>query len=390
MLDYENESSLGPIISKLERCKLAENTFMPVGYQVAEEILSVLDVEDLISVSLTYKPMHRFINNSSTLWKRIHARLTPPTNHKIMDSMLTLQKFADTNVNLGSAWKKHVFQRLRNRTYYLSYSYWDDSKDFTITFHGASYDLNTVYHETVGYANFVGDIGPPTIPMFVHHQGQLFDVQQGFQKWRIAIEPIQTSLQRPIKTENNNLLYIVYTYSDRPTDFQFNLMKTFDNEIDAINYAQTIAEDVDSFPQNVECLGELFDAKVKSSTQQFPTRVAINTAEFWSKVDEDEVARIKKDEQKLLDNCDEDELMNDIEEGKEDENNSGGGEDTGWSGEKTYNLSDALDAFDIMIESYKNNKKRSFSEAMENPQHEINSTVPVRPNLRKIMMTYYR
>lgn len=52
--------------------KLSQNTFLSVAFQISEEILGYHDVEDLISIGLTYKPIHKFIIKSEKLWQELY------------------------------------------------------------------------------------------------------------------------------------------------------------------------------------------------------------------------------------------------------------------------------------------------------------------------------
>src|SRR5688572_23411172 len=83
---------LKPLIeNNLYHYKLSQNTFLPVGFQIAEEILGYLDVEDLISVSLTYKPIYKFITYSEKLWQELYKKLSSGSINSIMKPLILVQ-----------------------------------------------------------------------------------------------------------------------------------------------------------------------------------------------------------------------------------------------------------------------------------------------------------
>jgi hypothetical protein len=265
--------------------KLKQNTFLPVGFQIAEEILGYLDVEDLISVSLTYKPIHKFITNSEELWQGLYKELSPGSINSIMKPLIMIQSLASPELKPSVAWKRQVFNRLKYRPFYLSFTYLDDPNDFTISFLGVSYDFSTVQIEAYQYAIYEEDSFSPA--NFVQHNTQIFDsLQEGFDDWRIAIEPIKTDLTQPLKLKDNDELFIIYNYMDVNSIFQFNFLKLFDNVKEAIKFAETLSdlnneEEEDYYIKNINHRGKIFDRKQKF-IKDF--RIAIDIVKFWSKI----------------------------------------------------------------------------------------------------------
>ncbi|PKC71013.1 hypothetical protein RhiirA1_454036 [Rhizophagus irregularis] len=273
------------IENNLYQYKLSQNTFLPVGFQIAEEILGYLDVEDLISVSLTYKPIHKFITNSEKLWQELYKELSPGSISSIMKPLIMIQSLASPELKPSVAWKRQVFNRLKYRPFYLAFTYLDDPNDFTISFPGVSYDLSTVHIEAYQYAIYDEEetFSPAN---FVQHNTQIFDsLQEGFNEWRIAIEPIKTELTKPLKLKDNDELFIVYNYMDVNSIFQFNFLKLFDNINEAIKFAESFSElnDDDDYYiiKNINHSGKIFDCKQKFIKD---SRIAIDIVKFWSKI----------------------------------------------------------------------------------------------------------
>ncbi|RGB41729.1 hypothetical protein C1646_662831 [Rhizophagus diaphanus] len=291
LIDEENLSSNESskkfkfsIENNLYQYKLSQNTFLPVGFQIAEEILGYLDVEDLISVSLTYKPIHKFITNSEKLWQELYKELSPGSISSIMKPLIMIQSLASPELKPSVAWKRQVFNRLKYRPFYLAFTYLDDPNDFTISFPGVSYDLSTVHIEAYQYAIYDEEetFSPAN---FVQHNTQIFDsLQEGFNEWRIAIEPIKTELKKPLKLKDNDELFIVYNYMDVNSIFQFNFLKLFDNINEAIKFAESFSElndDDDYYIKNINHSGKIFDCKQKFIKD---SRIAIDIVKFWSKI----------------------------------------------------------------------------------------------------------
>ncbi|GBB94140.1 hypothetical protein RclHR1_00230018 [Rhizophagus clarus] len=271
------------IENNLYRYKLSQNTFLPVGFQIAEEILGYLDVEDLISVSLTYKPIHKFITNSENLWQGLYQKLSPESINYIMKILIMIQSLASPELKPSVAWKRQVFNRLKYRPFYLAFTYLDDPNDFIISFPGVSYDLSTVQIEAYQYAIYEEEeiLSPAN---FVQHNTQIFDsLQEGFDEWRIAIEPIKTDLTKPLKLKDNDELFIVYNYMNINSIFQFNFLKLFDNVIEAIKLAESLSDlnDDDDYIKNINHSGKIFDCKQKFIKG---SRIAVDIVKFWSKI----------------------------------------------------------------------------------------------------------
>ncbi|CAG8581548.1 11726_t:CDS:1 [Ambispora gerdemannii] len=263
--------------------KLARNTFIPVGFEIAEEIFGYLEVEDLIAVSLTYKAVYYFINSSQNLWKNMYRTLTPENTDQIMTPLIMIQTMVKPQLKPAVAWKRQVFSRLRYRPFYIAYSYLDDPEDFTLMFHGASYDYPTAYQEAIDYGFFFyGAPGSPTVAKYVEHKGQSFDeLQEGFDNWRIAVESIKPEFKYPLETVDGDELYLVYTYLDVQEGFQFTFDKLFDDERTAIEYAAELADPEDvSRATYVDHNGEKFDSKHRDVIN---TRVAVDVLPFWRK-----------------------------------------------------------------------------------------------------------
>ncbi|RHZ79442.1 hypothetical protein Glove_146g26 [Diversispora epigaea] len=300
----------------LLECKLSQNTFLPIGYQLAEEIFSYLEVEDLVSVSLTYKPIYKFITLSINLWKNLYKQLVSIKINKIMESLIMLQTLTNNNLKPSIAWKNHVFNRIKYRPMYLSYTYLDSSNDFMITFPGASYDYNTIYTEAQEYVideeeqesssngnstNF--NSGPPQyINNRIRRGNQiLFDeIQNGFQdQWRIAIEKVKCEMISPLKLKDGDDIFVVYNYSDtKKHPYTFEILKIFDNINEAIKFAKEMSDELDDLVdggnddvKNVEHRGEIFDCKTKKifpymteMNESNELRVSVDKVKFWKKV----------------------------------------------------------------------------------------------------------
>ncbi|RIA97763.1 hypothetical protein C1645_751478 [Glomus cerebriforme] len=270
------------IENNLYRYKLSQNTFLPVGFEIAEEILGYLDIEDLISVSLTYKPIHKFIMNSEKLWQELYKELSSESINSIMKPLILIQSLASPGLKPSIAWKRQVFNRLKYRPFYLAFTYMDDSNDFTISFLGVSYDLSTVQIEAYQYATYEEESNYPA--NFVQHNTQIFDsLQEGFDEWRIAIESIKTDLTKSLKLKENDEMFIVYSYMDVKSNFQFNFLKLFDNENEAIKFAKSLSDldDNNNYAKNINHSGEIFDCKQKFIKD---SRIAIDIVKFWSKI----------------------------------------------------------------------------------------------------------
>ncbi|CAG8432751.1 7078_t:CDS:2 [Diversispora eburnea] len=288
-------------------CKLSQNTFLPVGYQLAEEIFSYLEVEDLVSVSLTYKPIYKFITLSTNLWKNLYKQFVSIKINKIMEPLTMLQTLTNNNLKPSIAWKNHVFSRIKYRPIYLSYTYLDSSNDFMITFPGASYDYDTIYTEVQEY---VIDEDEPTSssncnspnfnsrpPQYINNRIRrgnqvLFDeIQNGFQdQWRIAIEKVKCEMISPLKLKDGDDIFVVYNYSDtKKHPYTFEILKIFDNINEAIKFAKEMSDELDGGDvKNVEHRGEIFDSKRKNIfleiNESNELRVSVDKVKFWKKV----------------------------------------------------------------------------------------------------------
>nr|CAG8588853.1 12536_t:CDS:2 [Entrophospora candida] len=271
-------------------CKLEKNTFLPVGVEIAEDIFGYLDVEDLISVSLTYKPVSKFVSESVKLWQEIYQRISSEHVNMIMKPIVMVQAMISPNSSQAIIWKRQVFEKLKYRPYYVLYSYLDESDDFTLLFLGASHDFDTLVLEAEEYTRQYDDddivsIHPSRPPKHINHEGQLYDkLQVGYDRdWRVAIETVNTLLDHPLRLRNADKILIVYKYSDVEKDFEFEFLKIYDDESDAIKFAKSLSnpDNESSEAKNFDHRGEIFDRE-DVSNKNF--RIAVDCVKFWGKV----------------------------------------------------------------------------------------------------------
>ncbi|CAJ0745363.1 11619_t:CDS:2 [Entrophospora sp. SA101] len=269
---------------------IKKNTFLPVGVEIAEDIFGYLDVEDLISVSLTYKPVSKFVSESVKLWQEIYQRISSEHVNMIMKPIVMVQAMISPNSSQAIIWKRQVFEKLKYRPYYVLYSYLDESDDFTLLFLGASHDFDTLVLEAEEYTRQYDDddivsIHPSRPPKHINHEGQLYDkLQVGYDRdWRVAIETVNTLLDHPLRLRNADKILIVYKYSDVEKDFEFEFLKIYDDESDAIKFAKSLSnpDNESSEAKNFDHRGEIFDRE-DVSNKNF--RIAVDCVKFWGKV----------------------------------------------------------------------------------------------------------
>jgi hypothetical protein len=333
---------------------------MPVGFEIGEHILGLLGVEDLVAVSRTCKAMYNFVNGSVTLWQELHARLGSPINTLRISSFVTvLSQLSPDHLPLSVAWKRQVYKLLKNRLFYVGFSYRDDYQKVQILFHATSHDINAVYEECEDYQALLGCdlLGTDEPPMHVFHRGAVLDIkQQGFENWRIAIEPVQTEFQRPLVIDEQRVLFIVYTYVDDVKRFDFELRKLFDDKTAAFAFAESLATDLNmpAVRKSVKHTGEIFDDCARDLPRM---RVAIDPINFRRK---SPLAMFQRqDEEEDTDSDSDDHMIDDEEE----EELSGLLQELKDSGYPVSSTSEA--ALSTFIQAEK--RKRSFT---DNPEHE--------------------